>query len=160
MGDPGDPLSDWFTTGAPAGVAVHPELDRTFPRKSEVQPETDFMDLYTDWTGFSNYRAFEDCDEAKDAVRGYVAQGYLEVLGSFDAATERLGGPPVLSKFGVIEKVRDGRVKRRVILDARQSGLTSSSSSKYHVALPRATDIVNAVLRSAQSVDARHIDLW
>eukprot|EP00971_Amphidinium_carterae_P256783 5098471-Amphidinium_carterae.1 len=70
-----------------------------------------------------------------------------------------LGGTPVLSRFGVLRRVKDGVTKRRVILDAKQSGITAHTRPTYRVELPRATDVVNSVLSTAQMVKPENLEL-
>eukprot|EP00971_Amphidinium_carterae_P348913 6490740-Amphidinium_carterae.1 len=159
LGDPGDSLEDWFLQGAPAGVQRQPELARTFPpkRQSElIDPDA----LFTDEALFSNYVAFERCAEARETIQEYIRKGYLQRLGTMDQATMALGRRPVLSRFGVIERVRENKVKRRVILDAKQSGITAATQTSYHVSLPKATDVVNAILSTAQTESSGDLALF
>eukprot|EP00971_Amphidinium_carterae_P271096 5379721-Amphidinium_carterae.2 len=80
-----------------------------------------------------NYRAFDHDADAKQS-------GFLEDLGSVEGASKTLGRAPALSRFGVFKQIRDGKVRHRVILDAKQSGVSASTASSYHVELPRASD--------------------
>eukprot|EP00971_Amphidinium_carterae_P050883 1002112-Amphidinium_carterae.1 len=75
-------------------------------------------------------------------------------------ATMALGRRPILSRFGVIERVRENKAKRRVMLDAKQSGITSATLSSHHVSLPKATDVVNAILSTAQSEGSERLALF
>eukprot|EP00971_Amphidinium_carterae_P090484 1791620-Amphidinium_carterae.1 len=49
--------------------------------------------------------------------------------------------------------------KRRVVLDAKQSGITAHTRPTYRVELPRATDVVNSVLSTAQFVQPENLEL-
>eukprot|EP00971_Amphidinium_carterae_P113819 2255381-Amphidinium_carterae.1 len=113
----------------------------------------------TDCDSFVNYKGFDQDAEAQQAVQGYVDAGYLKAYETANQATMDLGGTPVLSRFGVLCKVKDGVTKRRVILDAKQSGITAHTRPTYRVELPRATDVVNSVLSTAQLVQPENVEL-
>eukprot|EP00971_Amphidinium_carterae_P289277 5743667-Amphidinium_carterae.2 len=71
LGDPDDPLEDWFLQGAPAGVQKQPLLANTFPPKLENAP-LDPDALYSDEICFTNYVAFDRCVEARETINDYV----------------------------------------------------------------------------------------
>ena len=52
----------------------------------------------------------------------------------------------MLLKFGLIEKVKDGELKKRVILDRKESKVTSASSRSNRAVLPRLTDHIQGLL--------------
>ena len=56
-----------------------------------------------------------------------------------------LGEDPVLSRFGIVTKVRDGKVKKRLILDANASGI-SAASRRERAILPRLLDTARNTL--------------
>jgi hypothetical protein len=57
-----------------------------------------------------------------------------------------LGGKAVLSKLGLIKKMRNGKMEKRIILDLKESSVTASSSRSNRVVLPRATDQIQNLL--------------
>ena len=58
-----------------------------------------------------------------------------------------LGGlKPVLSKIGVMIRTKQGRTKKRIILDVKESTVAASTRRKYRVLLPRIIDWVNDAL--------------
>ena len=61
-----------------------------------------------------------------------------------DHLSEYLQGKPILSKIGMITKVRNGVTKIRTILDTKESGVTWITSKTQRVILPR---LMDAVLR-------------
>eukprot|EP00971_Amphidinium_carterae_P090485 1791621-Amphidinium_carterae.1 len=158
LGDPGDSITHWLVEGVPAGIAKQPVLDKVFKRWDGACDLPDF-ELSTDCDSFVNYKGFDQDEEAQQAVQGYVDAGYLKAYDSADQARMELGGTPVLSRFGVLRRVKDGVTKRRVILDAKQSRITAHTRPTYRVELPRATDVVNLVLSTAQWVQPENLEL-
>ena len=60
---------------------------------------------------------------------------FMNVLKAFDSlpeCEEYLGGTPVHSRFGQVTKVRFGKLKRRLLLDVKQSRVTERTR-KVHV---------------------------
>eukprot|EP00971_Amphidinium_carterae_P241632 4798002-Amphidinium_carterae.1 len=123
LGDPADDVSHWFHQGAPAGITIFPSLDRTFARTdgSHISHPLDPHSLQSDLNTFGNQAAFENDSEAKDTVRNYIRAGFLKSYPSMAAAEMSLGRAPVLSRFAVLSKERDGIIKKRLILDAKRS---------------------------------------
>ena len=56
------------------------------------------------------------------------------------------GKDPILSQIGLIIKVKDGREKKRIILDVKRAGVTRVTRRSYRVVLPRTQDAVNDAL--------------
>jgi hypothetical protein len=59
---------------------------------------------------------------------------------------QRVGGDPVLSKLGLIVKVRNGKAKPRMILDTKASGIKYVTGKSQRVTLPRLFDAVLRLL--------------
>ena len=57
-----------------------------------------------------------------------------------------MGGEPVLSRFAVLTRSKNGRTKRRLILDLKQSGVTACTQQAYRVVLPRGSDTIRDAL--------------
>ena len=98
-------------------------------------------------------------------IESYIANGWLEEHDSLESLTAAVGGTPIFNKFACLTKVRsDGTCKRRIIMDARRSGVTASSRKMYKAVLPRQTDLVQDTLRllsgakDAESVDYMVLD--
>eukprot|EP00971_Amphidinium_carterae_P257210 5106220-Amphidinium_carterae.3 len=157
--DPGDEITHWLVEGAPAGVVRDFMLDRTFEKAADSSRPKELGELYSDFDLAANYcnSGFDVDEEAKDTIGSYRDKGYLEEFPDAIRAESRLGARPVLSRFGVITRLKDNKLKKRVILDAKASGVTSVTRSSYRVRLPRASDVVNSVLRSAQTADAHSL---
>ena len=75
-------------------------------------------------------------------VHEFVDKGFLKAFDSLQECEVYLGGPPVLSRFGQVTKVRFGKLKRRLILDVKQSRVKEGTQKVHRVPLPRATDVV------------------
>ena len=147
--DPGAHICEWLWKGAPAGITQLPELTGAFPlAPKDSEPGDDPDALGDDIASFTNYHGFEHDQEAVDEVRSYAEKGYLKVLRSLRAVKRYLKGrTPILSKFAVLKKVNNGRVKKRIILDLKQSGVTRCTRQTHRVVLPRASDVVHDILR-------------
>eukprot|EP00971_Amphidinium_carterae_P095546 1890740-Amphidinium_carterae.1 len=77
-----------------------------------------------------------------------------------DQATMALGRRPVISRVSVIERMHENEGKCRVILHAKQSGITAATQASYHVSLPKATDMVNAILSTAQTESSEDLAIF
>ena len=58
------------------------------------------------------------------------------------SCTKFLGCTPVVSKFGVIVKEKTSGIKRRLILDAEESGVTRCAKRNQRIILPHVLDVV------------------
>ena len=82
----------------------------------------------------------------------HIEKGYFRPLDTLDECRCALGGfEPVLSRLGCISTEKhtpDGGtvIKNRIILDAKQSEVTSATSREYRSVMPRLTDAVTDAL--------------
>ena len=147
LGDPGADAARWTWEGAPAGISEDIPDWGIFPVIPNEEAE-DFGFLSSDPYTFTNYRSMDDDPEAIEEVLS-LAPPRGNFLASFDTLEECvafLDDQPVLSRFALIVKVKDGKTKKRTILDAKQSGVTKSSRKMFRVILPRPTDAINDAL--------------
>ena len=73
-----------------------------------------------------------------DTIDAYIDKKYIKVHGTWEACEEELGEPPVLSKIGCISKVKNGKLKHRIIIDAKKESKASKASKlPFRVQLPR-----------------------
>ena len=86
------------------------------------------------------------------AVEGYAKAGYLKVFENLDEVRRYLGGNPTLSRFGCIVRTKDGRTKKRIILDFKQSKVTSGTRRRWRVMLPRLVDLVADILKVSEGL--------
>ena len=153
--DPALHVVDWLENGAPAGLLVHPDLKHIFPETDDhgtiFTPDV----LFTEFSQFSNYQGVEENPAAAEAIQGYIDKGYLHVCDTLDQCRQFLGGQdPILSKLGCIVKNKltpEGSVvsKTRIILDAKESNVTSATLRRFRSILPRVTDAVSDALHLA-----------
>ena len=118
-----------------------PEPRGIFPCTTPGEPN-DPEQLSTDFDQFTNYAGVEHDDHAASELARLEEKGFIRGFNSFHSVCEFLGSTPVLSKIGVITKIRGNKTKKRIVLDAKQSGVSAASSKLEHVVLPRATDVV------------------
>ena len=121
-GDPGSVAAEWVRSGAPAGITSQPLLAGVFPL---AEPGLDDLidpgDLWVDPDGFANYAGMDEDQDVWDQVQDFTAKGFLKQLGSLEEVRGFVGGAPVLSRFGVVSKMRYGKMERRLISDVKQS---------------------------------------
>ncbi|CAK9014935.1 unnamed protein product [Durusdinium trenchii] len=148
FGDPdADTVYTWLTEGAPAGIdkpiedpgEVFPpyDLDGTEPLTASL-PEP---------TTHRNYTSVDNDEAAGPEVNRLISTGFVRAFDSLPEFRTWLGGDPHLSKLGMITKVRDGKVKRRLILDCKESGVNGRAKKSHRLILPRATDVVEDALK-------------
>ena len=166
--DPGSDAARWLIEGAPGGVTCFPNVDSISPvvqnqDAASFPPEL----LETDFDQFHNYNGLEEDDEAFAQIERFADKDhqYLLKFGTLQECREYLGADPVLSRFGVIERVRAGKLKRRVILDLKQSMVTHATRKTHRVVLPRLLDVATEGLElyedlhsSWLSDPAEHVD--
>eukprot|EP00971_Amphidinium_carterae_P118726 2352217-Amphidinium_carterae.1 len=111
-GDPDDQVGQWLREGAPMGLRLQPEARGVFPQH-EVQDRDDPELLRTplDWDEDDgpNY------SHAVTEFEQYELKGYVRVM----------------------TKEAHGKVKHRIIFDAKASGLSGASLNPERVLLPR-----------------------
>ena len=161
-GDPGASIARWVRLGAPAGITVpSTELDGLLPAvpDDEASPEA-ALSLATDYESFTNYSGVEDDPEVVNLILGFAEKGYLKAFPDVDSCTRYLGGPPVLSRFGCVTRLKWDAVreswttKKRVILDAKQSGVGLATTRAHRSVLPRLTDATSAALELMDELSA------
>ena len=125
------------------GVAEAPLLDELFPAELSVtNPDIDHAELVRSVEDFSNYPSFEVDDEAVNEVLAYAKRDlpFLLEMDSWDEVVQYLGSEPILSRFGVLKRWKGGRLKKRVVLDVKESRVTSVTRRTHRVVLARISD--------------------
>jgi hypothetical protein len=90
-----------------------------------------------------SYQSVEDDDYAWDEVQRLVQKGFLAEARNLSECKSILNGDtPVVSKFGMVIKEKGGKVKRRLILDAKESGITNCGRKNERIILPTVVDLV------------------
>eukprot|EP00959_Pyramimonas_sp_CCMP1952_P455778 9472097-Pyramimonas_sp.AAC.1 len=103
----------------------------------------DTLDEHGDEPEFHNYSSVDGDPEAKPEVERLKATGYVATFKSYDDACAWLGAKPSVSKLGMISEIKNGKVKRRLILDCKQSGVHASARQKQRIVLPRLSDVID-----------------
>ena len=75
---------------------------------------------------FVNYESFDEDADAQAEIEKYLKANMLVAFDNYDKLCDYLGAEPVLSSFGVLERIKDGVLKRRVTLYQRQSKATDA----------------------------------
>ena len=135
-GDPDWPVARWLKTdGALAGLKRHPEDCGIFPRTDVFGARVD--ELGVGPKEFLAYASVEADDDGWVEVQRLVERGWLRQFESYSALRAFLGKDRVLRKFGLITKIEGDTVKKRLISDAKASGISAVASKRERVILPR-----------------------
>ena len=156
-GDPDTDAARWPSQGAPAGILCHPEQLGIFPDAQEPHDLVDPLEAsFPDPEFRASYASVESDDHATEELDRLVQAGFLCRFDSLADCQAFLDGQnPVVSKFGMVVKVKDGRTKRRLILDAKESGVTACARKNQRILLPTCVDLIHSCLRQ-QALWARH----
>ena len=141
--DPDHAAVQWLLHGAPGGILQPIESCGIFP---EYPPGTDVASvdpehLFTPDT-FVNYAGVEQDADAFDEITRIHRQGFVREFKTWKDVTEFLGAEPVLSKIGLIRKMRNGKMKTRLVVDSKQSLVSAASRKWQRTQLPRVLDAV------------------
>ena len=147
MGDPDtDTIYHWLTEGAPAGIEV-PITDEgnIFPPDNGGD-STDSQVELPDPLAHANYSSVDGDEAAVPEVTRLINTGFVKSFDDLLKFKQWLGGEPHLSKLGMITKLKDGKTKRRLILDCKESGVNRKAEKSNRLILPRITDVVDDAL--------------
>ena len=92
------------------------------------------------------FQSVENDDDAWVEVQRFVSKDWLRQFNSENDLAAYLGESPVLSRFGLVVKVKGGSVKKRSILDSKVSGVSGVASKLERVLLPRLLDVAQDIL--------------
>ena len=143
--DPDADTALWATHGAPAGILVHPARTGIFPDAVEDQGCVDPLETeFGDPALRHSYDSVECDDHALDELHRLVDKGFVKKVSTLEECKAALNGEtPVVSKFGMVEKKVQGKVvKRRLILDAKESGVTQCGRKNERIMLPSVVDAI------------------
>ena len=116
-------------------------MDFIFPKAQPDDPEA-----YEEGEKLPPSWSFENDKEVQDEIEEYVKKGYLRRVRGREALVREVGKYPVISNFHVLKRSKNGKVKRRLIIDLRKSGMTARTKRTHRVVLPRGTDVVRDLL--------------
>ena len=141
-GDPDDQVYQWLTQGAPAGI-LHPILDPGIFPDTSGPSATHPDELGCDEATFRNYAGVEENVATETELQSHIDMQHIIAFDTCEELTEYVGGGKViLNKIGLIEKVRNGKKKVRMILDTKQSDVKRITGKAQRVTLPRLFDAV------------------
>ena len=89
----------------------------------------------------------DDDQDALAEITKMYERGWLERYQNYQEVVDALGVKPVLSKLGIIEKISSGKLKRRVIVDSKRSGVSAAARKPERIVLPRIQDLVDNTLK-------------
>ena len=148
--------------GAPAGITQEIPSRNIFPActaeedAAEVSPE----DLMTA-EGFFNYSRVEGDPEVAAELQRLISLGYAREFDSLSAAESFTKGEIVLSKIGVIKKIRAGGMELRMVVDSKASKVSKATRNFERTSLPRVLDVVHdhlTLLAVAQTLRGQGVD--
>jgi hypothetical protein len=148
--DPDFAVTRWLAGWAPAGIVHQPEACGIFPDIDE-EAEMPYSELQGNIDNFNNYAGVDENPIATDEIELRLMQGHLKAfdtaleLQDFVGATTAL--PVILSKIGIITKLRAGKMKHRMILDTKAALIKYVSRKGQRVILPRLLDAILQALR-------------
>ena len=146
-GDPdADEIYTWLTEGAPAGIEM-PVTDPASifpPSRGDDEPEA--IEHIMEHHEQHNYTSVDDDPMAKPEAERLIATGFVWATRDYAMFQQQMGGKPHFSKLGMITKEKDNKIKRRLILDCKESGVNRKASKGGRLTLPRATDAVDDAL--------------
>ena len=88
------------------------------------------------------YEAVEADEHAWEEVQRLVKLGYLRQCDNLEQCARLTGADPVVSKFGLVIKEKNGKTKRRLILDSKESGVTQCAKKNQRILLPTVISLV------------------
>jgi hypothetical protein len=146
--DPDDQPVQWLISGAPAGLR-HPIVDRgIFPTydPEEDQASGDPENLSTPADSFVNYAGVEEDEDAATEFIRLHKNGFVRECATAAEVEAVLGEKPILSKIGIVKKKRNGKVKSRLVVDTKESGVTAATRKFERSQLPRSLDVAYDVM--------------
>ena len=162
--DPDTQPLEWLQSGAPAGLRHHIIDKGIFPVYDEEEDaaEGDPEALSTSYQEFVNYSGVEENEEVATEFRRMHTNKYVKKFASVEEAEVFLGEKPILSKIGVIEKIRNNKKKTRIVVDTKESKVTKATRKYERSLLPRAIDVTYDVLdlmRAAEKLGLSYKDI-
>ena len=121
----------WMEQGYPLGIEVPLGVNEVFPTTSDDTKAVEASRTFQTLTSMEevllaeNYKSFQDAGEPAEEELERIAQlGYATWEPDWTAVTASVGAGAALTKLGCIQKEKpDGRVKTRLIVDMRRSGI-------------------------------------
>ena len=138
-------IYEWLVEGAPAGIAQKVYDPGVFPPSDLQDPELDYFEP-PDESLHTNYVSVDNDPDAEPEVRRLLESNFVKVFDSLEEAQSWAGGRLHLSKLAMITTEKDGRIKRRLIMDCRRSSVNDMAARGGKLVLPRISDVVDDLL--------------
>ena len=141
--DPDTAVVRWLREGAPAGLLQPIEDCGIFPTYSEEEdPQSmNAEDLCTE-SAFTNYAGVEDNEDVALEMQRLTDAGFVTQFQAYEDLVKHLGAEAVLSRIGVIERIRNGVVRYRIVIDSKRSSVSAATRRFQRTLLPRVLDVV------------------
>lgn len=161
FGDPGaDTIHDWLTNGAPAGISRPIEDPPGNIIPPDPQGEAAELQQLPDHLEHGNYSSVDGGAAAEDEVDRLIKTGFVKEFGSHAELQACVSGTPHLSKLGMITKEKEGKIKRRLILDCKQSRVNELACSGGKLVLPRTSDAIDDALYLMNQCQGKETIEW
>eukprot|EP00439_Symbiodinium_sp_Y106_P062067 s1806_g9.t1 len=138
-------VHDWLVNGSPAGIEEQISDPGVFPPNDESGRDTDYFEP-PDAELHANYSSVDGDPAAATEVQRLFDTGFVKVFDSLEECQQWAGGKLHLSKLAMITKVKEGRTKRRLIMDCRRSSVNALATRGGKLILPRIVDVVDDLL--------------
>jgi len=155
-GDPDWAVTRWLVRdGVPAGLRRHPEDCGIFPR-TDVAVAADLHEM--DFEDQGVYKSVQNDPDVWSEIQRLVSKNWIKQFDSEAELADFLGEHPVYSKFGMVTKIKANGIKKRLILDAKVSGVSGAASKLERIILPRLLDVAHNVLHL--QAEGRTVELF
>ena len=145
--DPGIAAIDWLDrTGAPGGIEQDFSLDSIWPEIPEDQSDDGDVLLETDYDSFINYSGFDEDEDAWQELLTFCESRATVSIQQSSRVQGRRGRTTTAEQIRSSNTCEEWQVKRRIILDCKQSGLSAKTRRRYKIVLPKSTDAVRDAL--------------
>ena len=95
---------------------------------------------------FCNYQRVEGDEDVAAELERHIKNKFARRFKSLAPAREYLNADPILSKIGVVKKLRGGKWKIRMVIESERSGVSKATRKIEPTQLPRALDVVSDVM--------------
>ena len=137
----------------PLGICVPIEHTSVFPATDDVSASIKASQtigiLLEDWSGDAmNYSSIYDAGSrarAQAELDRMVETGRADRASSWQEVVALVGPEAKLTQLACVEKVKDGKLKARLIVDVRRSGVNGRMNLLERICLPRISDVAVAV---------------
>ena len=145
--DPDELPVQWLRHGAPAGILHAIESRGIFQDYDPAEDvrTVDPEELRTD-PDHANYDGVEEDQEVADEISRFAASGWTRTFSTLEEVKEYVKGEPVLSRLGVIKKMKNGKWKNRLVVDSKRSEVSGATRKFERTMLPRGLDVCHDTL--------------